>query len=69
VLGLPEGIRGCLFDLDGVLTQTAKVRDAALKQMFDEFLRERAGQAGPPFTPLDPVKDYDEDLAELQDRS
>ncbi len=60
VLGLPEGIRGCLFDLDGVLTQTAKVHDAAWKQMFDEFLRERADQAGQPFVPFDPGKDYDE---------
>jgi beta-phosphoglucomutase family hydrolase len=60
VLGLPEVIRGCLFDLDGVLTQTAKVHDAAWKQMFDEFLRERADQAGQPFTPFDPGKDYDE---------
>jgi beta-phosphoglucomutase family hydrolase len=60
VLGLPDGIRGCLFDLDGVLTQTAKVHDAAWKQMFDDFLRERAGQSGQPFTPFDPVKDYDE---------
>jgi beta-phosphoglucomutase family hydrolase len=60
VLGLPDGIRGCLFDLDGVLTQTAKVHDAAWKQMFDEFLRERASQSGQPFTPFDPVKDYDE---------
>jgi beta-phosphoglucomutase family hydrolase len=60
VLGLPDGIRGCLFDLDGVLTQTAKVHDAAWKQMFDDFLRKRANQAGQPFTPFDPVKDYDE---------
>ena len=30
---------------------------------------ERAGQAGPPLTPFGPVKDYDEDLAELLDRS
>jgi beta-phosphoglucomutase family hydrolase len=60
VLGLPDGIRGCLFDLDGVLTQTAKVHDAAWKQMFDDFLRERASQSGQPFTPFDPVKDYDE---------
>jgi beta-phosphoglucomutase family hydrolase len=60
VLGLPEGIRGCLFDLDGVLTQTAKVHDAAWKQMFDEFLRERAEKSGQPFTPFDPGQDYDE---------
>ena len=60
MLGLPDGIRGCLFDLDGVLTQTAKVHDAAWKQMFDQFLRERADQAGQPFRPFDPVKDYEE---------
>jgi beta-phosphoglucomutase family hydrolase len=60
VLGLPDAIRGCLFDLDGVLTKTAKVHDAAWKEMFDSFLREWARQTGQPFTPFDPVKDYDE---------
>jgi beta-phosphoglucomutase family hydrolase len=60
MLGLPDGIRGCLFDLDGVLTQTAKVHDAAWKEMFDDFLRERARQTGQPFVPFDPVRDYDE---------
>jgi beta-phosphoglucomutase family hydrolase len=62
VLGLPDSIRGCLFDLDGVLTKTAKVHDAAWKEMFDGFLRERARQTGEPFVPFDPVKDYDEDV-------
>jgi beta-phosphoglucomutase family hydrolase len=60
VLGLPDGITGCLFDLDGVLTKTAKVHDAAWKQMFDGFLRDRAERTGQPFVPFDPVKDYDE---------
>jgi beta-phosphoglucomutase family hydrolase len=60
VLGLPDGIRGCLFDLDGVITKTAKVHDAAWKEMFDSFLRERAQQTGEPFVAFDPVKDYDE---------
>jgi beta-phosphoglucomutase family hydrolase len=41
VLGLPDDIRACLFDLDGVLTQTAKVHQAAWKRTFDEFLRHR----------------------------
>ena len=54
-LGLPEGITACLFDLDGVLTQTAKVHAQAWKQTFDEFLRTQPGQ--PPF---DPVRDYDQ---------
>jgi beta-phosphoglucomutase family hydrolase len=44
MLGLPDGMRACLFDLDGVLTQTAKVHAAAWKQMFDEYLRSRPGQ-------------------------
>jgi len=60
VLGLPKGTRGCLFDLDGVLTKTAKVHDAAWKEMFDDFLRDRSRQTGQPFVPFDPVKDYDE---------
>ena len=60
MLGLPDGIRGCLFDLDGVLTKTAKVHDAAWKEMFDGFLRDRAAATGQPFVPFDAVKDYDE---------
>ena len=45
-LGLPDGIRGCPFDLDGVLTKTAAVHDAAWKEMFDGYLGERARQTG-----------------------
>jgi beta-phosphoglucomutase family hydrolase len=60
VLGLPDGIRGCLFDLDGVLTKTAKVHDAAWKEMFDSFLRDWSAAHGQPFVPFDPVADYDE---------
>jgi beta-phosphoglucomutase family hydrolase len=41
MLGLPDGIRACLFDLDGVLTQTATVHASAWKQMFDDYLRSR----------------------------
>jgi beta-phosphoglucomutase family hydrolase len=59
MLGLPDGTRGCLFDLDGVLTKTAKVHDAAWKQMFDDFLRDWSGRTGQPFVPFDPVADYD----------
>jgi beta-phosphoglucomutase family hydrolase len=57
MLGLPAGVSACLFDLDGVLTQTAKVHAAAWKTMFDEFLRERDGDD---FTPFDAHDDYDE---------
>jgi beta-phosphoglucomutase-like phosphatase (HAD superfamily) len=55
---LPASIRACLFDLDGVLTQTAKVHAAAWKQMFDAFLRARAQQTGEPFKPFDSDSDY-----------
>ena len=58
-LGLPSGIRACLFDLDGVLTQTARVHAAAWKEMFDAFLRERAGRTGEALVPFSP-RDYDE---------
>lgn len=60
MLGLPDAIRGCLFDLDGVLTKTAKVHDAAWTEMFDDFLRERSRRTGEPFAPFDPVRDYDD---------
>jgi beta-phosphoglucomutase family hydrolase len=43
-LGLPTGIRLCLFDLDGVLTRTAVLHAQAWKQMFDDFLRSRDGE-------------------------
>jgi beta-phosphoglucomutase family hydrolase len=59
-LGLPETVRACLFDLDGVLTQTARVHAAAWKQTFDEYLRARAARTGEPFVPFDDVEDYDE---------
>lgn len=60
MLGLPDGVTACLFDLDGVLTQTAKVHAAAWKQMFDAYLRERAARTGEEFVPFDPVADYDQ---------
>ena len=41
MLGLPDGITACLFDLDGVLTNTAAVHAKAWKQMFDAFLGDR----------------------------
>ncbi|MFG2296084.1 beta-phosphoglucomutase family hydrolase [Streptomyces sp. NPDC048603] len=60
MLGLPDHITACLFDLDGVLTRTAKVHAAAWKQMFDDYLRRRAAGEGAVFVPFDPVHDYDE---------
>ncbi len=59
MLGLPDGVKACLFDLDGVLTKTAKIHASAWKQMFDDFLRARAERLGDPFVPFDEVKDYE----------
>ncbi|MFE2385767.1 HAD family hydrolase [Streptomyces misionensis] len=56
---LPSHVRACLFDLDGVLTQTATVHAAAWKEMFDAYLRERAAREGTPFVPFDATRDYD----------
>jgi beta-phosphoglucomutase family hydrolase len=53
VLGLPDDIGAALFDLDGVITQTATIHAAAWKQMFDEFLRARDGAGFAPFTDRD----------------
>ncbi|HEY0696518.1 MAG TPA: beta-phosphoglucomutase family hydrolase [Micromonospora sp.] len=58
MLGLPAHVTACLFDLDGVLTQTARVHNAAWRQMFDAFLRERAAATGEPFRPFDTGADY-----------
>ncbi|QEC50334.1 beta-phosphoglucomutase family hydrolase [Baekduia soli] len=60
MLGLPDPVTACLFDLDGVLTQTAKIHAAAWKQLFDEYLRDRARRTGEEFVPFDAHADYDE---------
>lgn len=58
MLGLPDYVIACLFDLDGVLTPTAEVHKAAWQETFDAYLRERAGRTGEPFRPFDPGADY-----------
>lgn len=60
MFALPSGTEACLFDMDGVVTQTALVHAAAWKEMFDGFLRRWAGQHGQPFVPFDEVREYDE---------
>ena len=55
---LPPSIRACLFDLDGVLTNTATVHAAAWKEVFDAYLRERAARFGEEFRPFDAQHDY-----------
>lgn len=58
MLGLPDNVRACLFDLDGVLTDTASVHKKAWKAMFDEYLSQRAERTGEPFVPFDIGSDY-----------
>jgi beta-phosphoglucomutase family hydrolase len=59
MLGLSAEIRACLFDLDGVLTDTAAVHAKAWKEMFDQFLRAYAEQHTIPFRPFDARAEYD----------
>jgi beta-phosphoglucomutase family hydrolase len=58
VLGLPDHVTACLFDLDGVLTDTARVHAAAWTGTFDDFLRDWATLRGEPYVPFDPGNDY-----------
>ncbi|HEY2672583.1 MAG TPA: beta-phosphoglucomutase family hydrolase [Rugosimonospora sp.] len=59
MLGLPGDVTACLFDLDGVLTQTASVHRAAWQETFDDCLR-RWEQDGQPLAPFDPASDYND---------
>jgi beta-phosphoglucomutase family hydrolase len=60
VLGLPDHVTACLFDLDGVLTPTAKVHNAAWTSTFDGFLRSWADRHHKPYVPFDSDADYNE---------
>ena len=54
----PRDYDAVLFDLDGVLTKTARVHAAAWQRLFDEFLQSRAAETGDPFVPFDIEADY-----------
>jgi beta-phosphoglucomutase-like phosphatase (HAD superfamily) len=47
-----------LFDLDGVITNTAKLHAACWKMMLDEYLQKRATERGEAFRPFDLANDY-----------
>jgi beta-phosphoglucomutase family hydrolase len=47
-----------VFDLDGVITRTASIHARAWKQLFDQFLTQRAAQSATLFLPFDPETDY-----------
>jgi beta-phosphoglucomutase family hydrolase len=51
-------VTACLFDLDGVLTQTARVHNAAWEETFNDFLRQRAAAGHEQYRPFDPGPDY-----------
>lgn len=56
----PDKFDAVLFDLDGVITATAKVHAKCWKQAFDEFLKRRAEENNEDFQPFDIEKDYEE---------
>ncbi len=55
----PERFDAVLFDLDGVITDTAKLHAACWKKVFDAFLKSRADRTGEPFQPFDLQVDYE----------
>ena len=54
----PQKFDAVLFDMDGVLTATAKIHAASWKKMFDDFLKKRSAETGEPFIPFDIGTDY-----------
>jgi beta-phosphoglucomutase family hydrolase len=55
---MTDSLKAMIFDLDGVITFTARVHAAAWKELFDEYLRSRCSRLGEPFRPFDLVTDY-----------
>lgn len=53
-----EELAAVIFDMDGVVTDTAAVHAAAWKRLFDGYLRERSRRTGEPFRPFDIDRDY-----------
>jgi beta-phosphoglucomutase family hydrolase len=51
-------VSGVVFDMDGVVTQTATVHARAWKRLFDDYLRERSERTGEPVVPFDIDDDY-----------
>jgi trehalose-phosphatase len=58
IMSHPSDLKAVIFDLDGVITHTAKIHAQAWKQMFDTFLSENSQRTSTPFVPMDPVNDY-----------
>jgi beta-phosphoglucomutase-like phosphatase (HAD superfamily) len=58
LLGVPASARACLFDLDGVLTDSAVLHAHAWAEVFDAFLMRIGEEAGRQFAPFDVRTDY-----------
>jgi beta-phosphoglucomutase-like phosphatase (HAD superfamily) len=58
LLGLPQEIAACVFNLDGVLIGSAAIHIAAWADVFDNFLSTRAERTGGLFAPFNPPVDY-----------
>ena len=57
-LGLPRGVQACLFDVEGVLTDSGLLHARAWREVFDPLLLRFGERAGWAFRPFDPVEDY-----------
>jgi HAD superfamily hydrolase (TIGR01509 family) len=57
-LGLPDTVEACIFDLDGVLTDSGVLHAWAWAETFDPFLFQLSEQAGWQFIPFDRDADY-----------
>lgn len=51
-------LEAVLFDMDGVVTDTAQAHAAAWQRLFDDYLQKRADERGEAFQPFDPAADY-----------
>jgi beta-phosphoglucomutase family hydrolase len=58
LLGLPEGVDACVFNLDGVLIGSASIHRAAWTETFDEFISRRIERTGGRFAAFNPRVDY-----------
>ena len=58
MLGLAPRVKACLFDLDGVLTDSGVLHGLVWAEVFDEFLLRLSHQAGRHFLPFDRDADY-----------
>ncbi len=63
MLGLPDGVAACVFDLDGVLTTSATMHANAWAETLDPFLLGRSDVGHRQFVPFDPEVEYRDFIA------